>query len=69
MSALADAKGLYLGIAPDTFLSGWAQTARQIIDSDRLGGITGTMSINCDSVFFDKTYFAIYGNKGILCPG
>ena len=24
MSALADAKGLYLGTAPDTFLSGWA---------------------------------------------
>ena len=164
MSALADAKGLYLGTAPDTFLSGWAQTARQIIDSGRLGtitsfamvgnrdnarmlgamdymnkpgggvildysvyyltmlinllgpvkrvscnikapypthvnqfelsphfgevidtpnesqfysvlelegGITGTMSINSDSVFFDQTYFAIYGSRGILylgCP-
>ena len=34
-------------------------------------GITGTLSINADSVFFDQTYFAIYGNKGILylaCP-
>ena len=164
MSALADAKGLYLGTAPDTFFSGWAQTARQIIDSGRLGtitsfamvgnrdndrmlgamdymnrpgggvildysvyyltvlinllgpvkrvscnikapypthvnkfelsprfgqvidtpnesqfysvlelegGITGTLSINADSVFFDQTYFAIYGSKGILylgCP-
>ncbi len=34
-------------------------------------GITGTLSINADSCFFDQTYFAIYGNKGILylaCP-
>jgi predicted dehydrogenase len=161
---LAQEKNLYLGTAPDTFLSGWMQTARQVIDSGRLGtitsfamhgnrdnermlgamdymnrpggglildysvyyltalinllgpvrrlsatvkapypthvnqfelsphfgqvidtpnesqfysllelenGITGTMSINSDSVFFDQTYFAIYGNKGILylsCP-
>ena len=164
MSALADEKGLYLGTAPDTFFCGWAQTARQIIDSGRLGtitsfamignrdndrmlgavpymnkpgggvildysvyyltmlvnllgpvvkvssnikapyptlankfelsphfgetfdspnesqfysvlemenGITGTVSINSDSVLFDQTYFAIYGTKGILylgCP-
>lgn len=164
MSALADEKGLYLGTAPDTFFCGWAQTARQIIDSGRLGtitsfamignrdndrmlgampymnkpgggvildysvyyltmlvnllgpvarvscnikapypthvnkfelsphfgetfdspnesqfysvlelesGVTGTVSINADSVFFDQTYFAIYGSKGILylsCP-
>lgn len=34
-------------------------------------GITGTLSINADSVFFDQTYFAIYGNRGIMylgCP-
>ena len=164
MCRLAEEKRLYLGTAPDTFFSGWAQTARQIIDSGRLGtitsfamignrdnerllsamdylnrpgggiildysvyyltmlinllgpvarvscsikapypthvnqfelspkfgetfdspnesqfysvlelknGITGTLTINADSVFFDQTYFAIYGNKGILylaCP-
>ena len=164
MCSMAEEKGLYLGTAPDTFFSGWAQTARQIIDSGKLGtitsfamvgnrdnerllgamdylnrpgggiildysvyyltmlinllgpvkrvscnikapypthvnqfelsphfgetintpnesqfysvleldgGITGTFSVNADSVFFDQTYFAIYGNKGILylgCP-
>jgi predicted dehydrogenase len=34
-------------------------------------GMTGTLCINSDSAFFDQTYFAIYGNKGILylgCP-
>lgn len=161
---LAEKNGKYLGTAPDTFFSGWAQNARRIIDSGELGtitsfamvgnrdnerllsamqylskpgggiildysvyyltmlvnllgpvkrvsanikapypthvnsfemsphfgetfdtpnesqfysvlelenGITGTLSINADSVFFDQTYFAIYGNKGILycgCP-
>ena len=164
MSRMAEDKKLYLGTAPDTFFSGWVQTARQIIDSGRLGvitsfamhgnrdnerllsamdymnrpggglildysvyyltvlinllgpvscvsasikapypthvnqfelsphfgetfdspnesqfyslvemenGVTGTLSINSDSVFFDQTYFAVYGSKGILylsCP-
>ena len=161
---LADEKELYLGCAPDTFFSGWAQSARRLIDSGVLGtitsfamvgnrdnerllsamdymnrpgggiildysvyyltnlinmlgpvrrvsanikapypthvnqfelsphfgetfdspnesqfysvlelenGITGTVSINADSVFFDQTYYAVYGNKGIMylgCP-
>ena len=161
---LADEKGLYLGCAPDTFFSGWAQSARRLIDSGVLGtitsfamvgnrdnerllsamdymnrpgggiildysvyyltnlinmlgpvrrvsanikapypthvnqfelsphfgetfdspnesqfysvlelenGITGTVSIYADSVFFDQTYYAVYGNKGIMylgCP-
>ena len=161
---LADEKGLYLGCAPDTFFSGWAQSARRLIDSGVLGtitsfamvgnrdnerllsamdymnrpgggiildysvyyltnlinmlgpvrrvsanikapypthvnqfelsphfgetfdspnesqfysvlelenGITGTVSINADSVFFDQTYYAVYGDKGIMylgCP-
>ena len=161
---LADEKGLYLGCEPDTFFSGWAQSARRLIDSGVLGtitsfamvgnrdnerllsamdymnrpgggiildysvyyltnlinmlgpvrrvsanikapypthvnqfelsphfgetfdspnesqfysvlelenGITGTVSINADSVFFDQTYYAVYGNKGIMylgCP-
>lgn len=161
---LAQSKGLQVGSSPDTYFSGWQQTARQVIDSGRLGtitsfamvgnrdnermlsamaylnkpgggivldysiyyltalvnllgpvhrvsavvrnpypthvnqfelsphfgetfetpnesqfysilelenGIMGTFSVNADSVFFDQTYFAIYGNKGILylsCP-
>lgn len=164
LCTLAKKRGKYLGTAPDTFFSGWAQNARKIIDSGELGtitsfamvgnrdnnrllsamaylskpgggiildysvyyltmlvnllgpvkrvsaaikapypthvnifeksphfgetfetpnesqfysllelenGITGTLSINADSVFFDQTYFAIYGSKGILycgCP-
>ena len=29
-------------------------------------GVTGTLHINADSVFFDQSFFAIYGTKGIL---
>jgi predicted dehydrogenase len=162
MCAMAREKGLYLGCAPDSFLCGWAQSARRVIDSGRLGvitsfamhgnrdndrllgamdyankpgggiildyavyyltmlvsllgpaervscmikapypthvnnyplsphygeviqtpnesqfyahmelenGIAGTFSVNSDSAFFDQTYFAIYGSKGILYLG
>lgn len=37
---LADEKGLYVGTAPDTFFSGWQQTARNFIDSGKLGKVT-----------------------------
>lgn len=29
-------------------------------------GVTGTLHLNADSVFFDQAYFAIYGKKGVL---
>jgi len=34
---LADEKGLYLGVAPDTFLGAGLQTARRILDSCLIG--------------------------------
>lgn len=37
---LSDAKGLYLGSAPDTFLGASWQTARKLIDEGTLGEIT-----------------------------
>lgn len=40
LQALADARGLRLGSAPDTFLGGTPQLARHLIDSGRLGRIT-----------------------------
>jgi predicted dehydrogenase len=38
---LANAKGLRVGSAPDTFLGGAHQLARELIDSGKLGKITG----------------------------
>lgn len=40
VSKLADEKGLFVGTAPDTFFSGWQQTAREFIDSGKLGTVT-----------------------------
>lgn len=40
LKALADAKGLSVGSAPDTFLGGAHQWARRLIDEGRLGTIT-----------------------------
>ena len=38
---LAQEKGLLIGCAPDTFLGGRLQNIRELIDSGRLGRITG----------------------------
>lgn len=38
---LAGEKGLYLGAAPDTFLGAGIQAARGVIDSGRIGKVTG----------------------------
>jgi predicted dehydrogenase len=39
--ALATERGLVVGCAPDTFLGGRLQTCRQLIDSGRIGEVTG----------------------------
>ena len=39
--ALARARGLRVGCAPDTFLGGRLQTCREVIDSGRIGAVTG----------------------------
>lgn len=44
--AEADARGLKLGSAPDTFLGGGGQTARKLIDEGKIGRIVaGTMHV------------------------
>lgn len=46
LKALADARGLKVGSAPDTFLGGAHQQARAIIDSGKVGRIaSGTMHV------------------------
>ena len=47
--ALADEKGLYLGVAPDTILGAGLQTARNLIDAGLIGRVTSCIaSINRD---------------------
>ena len=42
---IADEKGLYLGVAPDTFLGSAIQNARQIVEAGLLGTITSTVAV------------------------
>ncbi|MDD2971345.1 MAG: Gfo/Idh/MocA family oxidoreductase [Lachnospiraceae bacterium] len=42
---LADEKGLYLGVAPDTFLGSSMQNARQIIESGLIGTVTSVVAV------------------------
>lgn len=41
---LADEKGLYLGVAPDTFLGAGLQTARNILDCGLIGDVTSVVA-------------------------
>lgn len=45
LSQLADERGLYLGVAPDTFLGAGIQTARFALDSGMIGEPTGVCAI------------------------
>lgn len=43
---IADARGLYLGAAPDTFLGSAIQTARQAVDRGMIGKVTSCVAQN-----------------------
>lgn len=45
LAELADAKRLYLGAAPDTFLGGALQTGRFVLDSGMIGEPTGCLAV------------------------
>lgn len=54
---LADEKHLYLGSAPDTFLGGALQTAREMIDSGELGDINSfAIACNRDNNILDSIF-------------
>lgn len=55
--SLADAKGLYLGAAPDTFLGSAIQTTRQIVDSGLIGDVTSCYcALTRDSDLLTRVY-------------
>lgn len=41
---IADERGLYLGVAPDTILGAGIQTARKVLDSGLIGEVTGVVA-------------------------
>ena len=64
---LADKKGLYLGVAPDTVLGAGLQTARRAIDTDMIGTVTsGVAVINRDQALNSEYFAFLRGDGGSL---
>lgn len=64
---LADEKGLYLGVAPDTVLGAGLQTARRAIDTDMIGTVSsGVVVINRDQLLNSEYFTFLRGNGGSL---
>ncbi|MCM1134259.1 MAG: Gfo/Idh/MocA family oxidoreductase [Clostridium sp.] len=65
---LADAKGLYLGSAPDTFMGASWQTARKLIDEGKLGEITSfQVSANRDLDLLTSMFSFLRMPGGGIC--
>ena len=64
---IADEKGLYLGVAPDTVLGAGVQTARNIIDSGLIGEVTSCVaSVNRNQPLNSEFFRFLRGNGGAL---
>ncbi|MBR1497408.1 MAG: Gfo/Idh/MocA family oxidoreductase [Oscillospiraceae bacterium] len=65
--ALADAKGLYLGVAPDTVLGAGIQTAKKLIDCGLIGDVTSvSVHINRNQALNSETFRFLRGDGGAL---
>ncbi len=64
---LADEKGLYLGVAPDTVLGAGIQTAKKIIESGLIGEITSVQAtINRNQLMNSEVFRVLRGASGQL---
>ena len=64
---IADEKGLYLGVAPDTVLGAGVQTARHTIDSGLIGEVTSCVaSINRNQPLNSEFFRFLRGDGGAL---
>ena len=67
LNALADQKGLYLGVAPDTVLGAGIQTARRALDLGMIGSVSsGLAVINRNQSLNAEIYKFLRGNGGSL---
>ncbi|MBQ8095417.1 MAG: Gfo/Idh/MocA family oxidoreductase [Clostridia bacterium] len=64
---IADEKGLYLGVAPDTVLGAGLQTARRAILTDMIGSISSGLAVINRNQTLNSEYFTfLQGNGGSL---
>lgn len=64
---IADGKGLYLGVAPDTVLGAGMQTARRAVEADMIGTVSsGIVVINRNQVLNSEYFTFLRGEGGSL---
>ncbi len=67
LTALADEKKLYLGVAPDTVLGAGIQTARKVLDAGLIGKVTSALvCINRNQSLNSETYRFLRNSGGAL---
>ena len=67
LTALAEEKGLYIAVAPDTVLGAGVQTARKLIDAGLVGRITsGFVSLSRNQSLNSETYRFLQKEGGAL---
>ena len=66
--ALADEKGLYLGVAPDTVLGAGLQTARRALDSDMIGAVTSGLAVVNRNQALNAEHFTFLRGQGGSLP-
>ena len=64
LTALAKEKGLYLGVAPDTFLGAGLQTARLLIDRGMIGRVTSARAAVNRAQALNSELFRFIRNPG-----
>lgn len=65
---IADEKGLYLGVAPDTVLGAGLQTARRAIDTDMIGTVSSGIAVINRNQVLNSEYFTFLRGEGGSLP-
>lgn len=65
---IANEKGLYLGVAPDTVLGAGLQTARRAIDTDMIGTVTSGLAVVNRDQTLNSEYFTFLRGRGGSLP-
>ena len=65
---IANEKGLYLGVAPDTVLGAGLQTARRALDTDMIGTVSSGLAVINRNQVLNSEYFTFLRGEGGSLP-
>ena len=66
--ALAQERGLYLGVAPDTVLGAGLQTARRALETDLIGTVSSGLAVVNRNQVLNSEYFTFLQGEGGTLP-